>query len=106
MKQKVTLMLLAAFLCFVSNMQAQTGSQITGKVVDSMGELPGVSVVVKGTTNGTVTGLDGGFTLNNVKTSDILQFSFIGYKTLEMKVGNQRYSMSLFRKMRKPLKRL
>lgn len=90
MKQKVTLMLLAAFLCFVSNMQAQTGSQITGKVVDSMGELPGVSVVVKGTTNGTVTGLDGGFTLNNVKTSDILQFSFIGYKTLEMKVGNQK----------------
>lgn len=90
MKQKVTLMLLAAFLCFVSNMQAQTGSQITGKVVDAMGELPGVSVVVKGTTNGTVTGLDGGFTLSNVKASDILQFSFIGYKTQEVKVGSQK----------------
>lgn len=90
MKQKVTIMLLAAFLCFVSITQAQTGSQITGKIVDAMGELPGVSVVVKGTTNGTVTGLDGSFKLDNVKPADIVQFSFIGYKTQEIKVGNQK----------------
>ena len=51
MKQKVTLILLATFLCCVLGVQAQTGSQVTGKVVDAMGELPGVSVVVKGTTN-------------------------------------------------------
>jgi len=61
MKQKVTLMLLAIFLCCVLAIQAQTGSQITGKVIDAMGELPGVSVVVKGTTNGTITGIDGSF---------------------------------------------
>jgi hypothetical protein len=55
-----------------------------------MGELPGVSVVVKGTTNGTVTGLDGSFKLDNVKPADIVQFSFIGYKTQEIKVGSQK----------------
>ena len=55
-----------------------------------MGELPGVSVVVKGTTNGTTTDLEGKFTLGNVKSSDILQFSFIGYKTQDIKVGEQR----------------
>lgn len=90
MKQKVTLMLLATFLCFALGMQAQTGSQITGKVVDAMGELPGVSVVVKGTTNGTITALDGSYKIDNVKPSDVLQFSFVGYKTQEVKVGNQK----------------
>ena len=90
MKQKVTLMLLATFLCCVLGVQAQTGSQVTGKVVDAMGELPGVSVVVKGTTNGTVTGLDGSYKLDNVKPADIVQFSFIGYKTQEIKVGSQK----------------
>ena len=90
MKQKVTLILLATFLCCVLGVQAQTGSQVTGKVVDAMGELPGVSVVVKGTTNGTITTLDGSFKLDNVKSSDILQFSFVGYKTQEIKVGNQK----------------
>ena len=90
MKQKVTLMLLATFLCCVLGVQAQTGSQVTGKVVDAMGELPGVSVVVKGTTNGTITALDGSFKLDNVKSSDILQFSFVGYKTQEIKVGSQK----------------
>lgn len=90
MKQKVTLILLVALFGCVIRMHAQTGSQVTGKVVDIMGELPGVSVVVKGTTNGTTTDLEGKFTLGNVKPSDILQFSFIGYKLQEVKVGNQR----------------
>lgn len=91
MKQKVTLMLLAIFLCCVLTVQAQTGSQVTGKVVDAMGELPGVSIVVKGTTNGTTTDLNGQFILRNVKPSDVLQFSFIGYKTQEVKAGNQKH---------------
>ena len=90
MKQKVTLMLLTTFLCCVLGVQAQTGGQVTGKVVDAMGELPGVSVVVKGTVNGTTTDLDGQFTLQNVKPADVLQFSFIGYKTQEVKVGSQK----------------
>lgn len=83
-------MFLAIFLSCTLNVQAQTGGQITGKVIDAMGEIPGVSVVVKGTTNGTTTDLDGKFTLGKVKPTDILQFSFIGYKTQEIKVGNQK----------------
>ena len=90
MKQKVTFMLLAMLFCCVLGIHAQTGGQVSGKVVDAMGELPGVSVVVKGTTNGTTTDLEGKFTLGNVKSSDILQFSFIGYKTQDIKVGEQR----------------
>ena len=90
MRQKLILMLLASFfLCFYS--KAQTGNEVTGKVVDAMGELPGVSVVVKGTTNGTTTDLNGDFILKNVKANDVLQFSFIGYKTQTVKVGNQKH---------------
>lgn len=56
-----------------------------GIVKDSSGEtVIGASVVVKGTTNGTVTGIDGDFTLTGVKKGDILQVSFIGYKTVEI----------------------
>jgi TonB-linked SusC/RagA family outer membrane protein len=88
MRQKVTLMLLAILFSF--GLQAQTGGQVTGKVIDAMGELPGVSVVIKGTSNGTITDLNGQFTLSDVKSTDVLVFSFIGYKTQEITVGNQK----------------
>ena len=88
MRQKVTLMLLAILFSF--GLQAQTGGQVTGKVIDAMGELPGVSVVIKGTSNGTITDLMGQFTLSDVKSTDVLVFSFIGYKTQEITVGNQK----------------
>ncbi len=90
MRRKLILMLLAGLLCCFQNLKAQTGGEITGKVVDAMGELPGVSVVVKGTTNGISTDLNGEFKLSGVKPDDVLQFSFIGYKTQEIKVGNQK----------------
>lgn len=83
-------MLLATLFCCILSVYAQTGGQITGKVIDAMGELPGVSVVIKGTGSGTITDLNGQFTLSNVKSSDVLIFSFIGYKTQEIKVGNQK----------------
>ena len=54
----------------------------TGIVKDATGEtVIGASVVVKGTTNGTITGLDGDFSLSNVKKGDIIQISFVGYQT-------------------------
>lgn len=49
--------------------------------------LPGVSVVVKGTTNGDSTDFDGAFTLNNVKTGDVLVFTYLGFATKEVTVG-------------------
>lgn len=62
-QQKSVLTLLVALLCCVFSIKAQNAGQVTGKVVDTMGELSGVSIVVKGSTNGTVTDLDGQFTL-------------------------------------------
>lgn len=51
-----------------------------GVVKDNQGEtVIGASVVVKGSTNGTITGLDGDFTLDNVKRGDVIQISYIGY---------------------------
>ena len=55
-----------------------------GAVVDQNGEpVIGASVVVKGTTNGTITGLDGDFSLNNVNKGDVILISFIGYTSEE-----------------------
>ena len=64
-------------------------SQQNGKVVvfveDEFGPVTGASVVVKGTTNGNVTDLDGKVTLENVKNGATIQISFVGYTTQEVK---------------------
>ncbi len=72
---------------FVSEQQ---GKKITGKVSDaSGGSLPGVSVVIKGTTTGIITDISGNYSLNNVPDNATLQFSFVGMKSVEVKSGNQ-----------------
>ncbi len=66
----------------------QTG--ISGQVKDENGEtLPGATVLVKGTNNGTVTDVDGVFTLSQVEEGDVLVVSFLGYKTFEVVVSGQ-----------------
>lgn len=61
---------------------------VSGKVTDSLGgTLPGVSVVVKGTTTGTITDANGNYSLSNVPKNATLQFSFVGMKTQEVVVG-------------------
>ena len=63
----------------------QQSGTCTGIVLDAAGEtVIGASVVVKGTTNGTITGLDGDFTLTGVKKGDIIEISFVGYQTVEI----------------------
>ena len=63
---------------------------VTGVVSDASGEtLSGVSVAVKGTTHGTITNMDGKYTLD-VSNNSILVFSFIGMKTEEIKVGGRK----------------
>jgi TonB-linked SusC/RagA family outer membrane protein len=65
----------------------QQKKSISGKVTDEKGQtLPGVSVVVKGTTIGVITDVKGVFTLSNVPENAILQFSFVGMKTQETTV--------------------
>lgn len=62
----------------------QNGSCV-GVVKDSAGEtVIGASVVVKGTTNGTITGIDGDFSLSNVKKGDVIVVSFVGFTTKEV----------------------
>ncbi|MDE6987009.1 MAG: SusC/RagA family TonB-linked outer membrane protein, partial [Bacteroides acidifaciens] len=68
----------------------------TGVVTDQSGEtVIGASVIVKGTTNGTITDIDGKFTLSNVKDGDIIQISFVGYKTQEIKFAGQMLNVVL-----------
>lgn len=65
-------------------------SPITGTVTDKTGQpLPGVTVLVKGTTTGTITNMDGKFTLNNVSANATLIFSFVGMRNIEVPVGSQ-----------------
>ena len=64
---------------------------IQGKVTDSSGSpLPGVTVIIKGTTNGTVTNADGEYSISNIPPDAILQFSFVGMKTQEIPVADKR----------------
>lgn len=67
----------------------QATKTITGTVRDAMGPVPGANIVVKGTTNGTITDLDGRFSLDNVPANAILQISYIGYLPQEIEIGNR-----------------
>lgn len=80
-------LLLILFIGFVLNTFAQE-RRVEGKVTDSGNEpLPGTSIIVKGTTRGTVTNIEGKFNLM-ATPSDTLVFSFIGFETVEKPVGN------------------
>ena len=65
------------------------GIVVTGTVSDESGTLPGVSIAVKGTTVGTVTNIDGNYTITVPGEESVLQFSFVGYATQEIEVGNR-----------------
>jgi TonB-linked SusC/RagA family outer membrane protein len=70
---------------------------VTGKVTDSTGSsVPGVSVVVKGTTTGVITDMDGKYTLYKVPENATLKFSFVGMKTQEIAVvGNTTINVTM-----------
>jgi len=71
-------------------MTSQQQRSVSGKVTDTRNQpLPGVTVVVKGTTQGTVTNGDGEYSFVNVPAGATLQFSFVGMKTQEIVVGSQ-----------------
>ncbi|WP_460880075.1 carboxypeptidase-like regulatory domain-containing protein [Pontibacter rugosus] len=83
------------FLCLllVTALMHQALAQvraITGRVVDAASNqpLPGVTVLVKGTTVGTATGADGAYSINVPEGSNTLVFRFIGYRNVEKAIGN------------------
>ena len=86
--KKLCLLMLLLISCHL-NILAQ-GKIITGVILDKTGEtVIGASVLVKGTTNGTITDVDGNFTLNNVQENAVLQVSFVGYKTQDIALKGQ-----------------
>lgn len=81
--------LLAIFLVVAVTGFAQSRT-VSGTVIDKTGEaVIGASVVVRGTTNGTITDFDGNFTLQNVPVNGTIQVSFVGYKTVDIPIQNQ-----------------
>ncbi|MCB9425991.1 MAG: TonB-dependent receptor plug domain-containing protein [Flavobacteriales bacterium] len=78
------LLLLLVFL--PCSMMAQT---MSGVVSDAMGPLPGVNIVVQGTSNGTATDFDGNYSLSNLKNGDVVVFSFMGFKDFKVTYAGQ-----------------
>ncbi len=65
----------------------QQQKRVSGKVTDSSGgSLPGVSIVIKGTTSGVITDANGNYTLQNIEPNATLLFSFVGMKTQEIAI--------------------
>jgi Ca-activated chloride channel homolog len=76
------------FLVLLTNCSLFAQRTITGTVGDAKGEpIVGASVLVKGTTTGTVTDIDGKFSIAVPKDAQKLVFSFVGYKTQEITLG-------------------
>ena len=95
----ISLILLSTTLCPVQGLQAKSSTEnlkmevaqrrkIKGVVKDTQGPLIGATVLIKGTTKGTVTNLDGEFILD-VQLGDIIQISYVSYLTKEIKYTNQ-----------------
>ncbi|WP_369049117.1 SusC/RagA family TonB-linked outer membrane protein [Tenacibaculum sp. UWU-22] len=81
------LLLLQLFLVLVVQVSFAQQKAISGIISDKEGPLPGVSVVIKGTSTGVATDFDGKYSIK-AKPGDVLQFSYVGYTTKEKKVGN------------------
>lgn len=72
------------------------GISVTVKVTDKAGAMPGAGILVKGTTNGQITGSDGTATLTNVAPDAVLVVTFVGYQTVEVPVkGRANVSVTL-----------
>jgi TonB-linked SusC/RagA family outer membrane protein len=79
----------ALFALLIGSAQAQSDLTITGKIVssDDNKPMPGVSIVIKGTTSGTTSRADGTYSLN-AKPNAVLTFSFIGFQPQEVTIGS------------------
>lgn len=86
---KLNKLLFLLFILYGSFAYSQE-KQITGKVIDEMGQpILGASIIVKGTTVGTTTNFDGMYAIEVSSNTDILRFSYVGFRTMEIVVGDQ-----------------
>ena len=90
MNMKLRLFLASFVLLCTAVLHAATANdiQVTGTVVSEGDPLPGVSVLIKGTHNGTVTDIDGHYSIK-APSDGILVFSFIGLKSQEQKINGR-----------------
>lgn len=90
MKAKIIMLGVVYLLIFAGSLKAQN-SVISGKVIDTHTEetLPGVNVLVKGTSTGTSTDANGEYELNVKSSQDTLVFSFVGYRTREIPIDGR-----------------
>lgn len=89
-KTGLRMMLFFLFTVLIGVSAYAQSRTVTGRVTDARNlPLPGVTVLVKGTTQGNVTDSDGNYSLQNVAAGAILQFSFVGMKDTEVAVGSQ-----------------
>ena len=89
---RINLRLLVAFLAFVVSVSLQAAVQqekrVSGTVISDGEPLPGVSVQVKGATTGTITDIDGKYSIS-APADGILVFRFVGLKTAEKPVNGR-----------------
>ncbi len=84
--RRMHFLLVLSLISFTAFAQTTT---VTGNVSDETGPLPGVSIVLKGTSNGVVTDFDGNYAINNVPPDGVLVFSYVGFKTREIPVKDR-----------------
>jgi len=87
-KNVLRLLFCLVFSLYGISAMAQTKT-VTGTVSDSQFPLPGVNIIVKNTAKGATTDFDGNYSLNDLKSSDVIVFSYVGYKKQEITVGNK-----------------
>ena len=80
--------LFIVLIAFCTGIQAQS---ISGSITDSEDNQPlaGVNIIVEGASNGAVSDFDGNFTISNFESGSVLLFSYVGYKTFNLKVSSQ-----------------
>ncbi|MDR2914260.1 MAG: TonB-dependent receptor [Tannerella sp.] len=91
---RAKIVLLIVFCGFIFQLHAQnrdSGFTVTGSVKDESGmEVPGATVQIKGKSQGVATDIDGHYSISNIVANDILIFSYLGYQSQEIAVGNKR----------------
>ena len=88
--EKIQRLFFVALLSVLAITASAQGKTISGTIVDKAGEpVIGASVVVKGTTNGTITDFDGNFSLQGVPNDGTIQISFVGYKSQDISVAGK-----------------
>lgn len=87
----LSLFFLTLIFCLIGPASAQAQQGVSGTVTSAIDgtPLPGVSIIVQGTTNGVVTDFDGNYQLNNVSADATLEFSYIGFISQSIAVGGQ-----------------